>query len=165
MPSTAVVTLEAEAGDTQAVAAGSTGVADPSGDITVADLGVATTAVDSVVDTTVDFTVQDPAPTLDAGRWEACAVLPAVTVARKRGVRGRGKVTAPAPPLQAGISFPREIALVWAARPVEPGPGAPAKLPWRERAGPRARVLPTATGTRLVLALGRQVQAQFRTYI
>jgi hypothetical protein len=139
MLSMAAVTPAAEAEDTQAVAAGSTGVADPSGDIMVADLGVATTAVDSEVDTTVVFTaVRDPEPTPDAGRWAACAVLTPVRGAHKRGTRGRGKVIVPATPLPAGISLTQETAAGWAARQVEAHPGIQAKARWQERACPRA---------------------------
>ena len=162
MPSMAVVTPAAEAEDTQAVAAGSTGVADPSGDITVAGWGVATTAVD----TPVDFTpAQDPAPTPDAGRWAACTGLPPVTGGHRRVALGRGKVTALGTPLPAGISLVREIAGGWAARRVEPHPGTPAKPRWQERTRPRARVSPMAIGTPLAPALVRRVQAPFRTYI
>lgn len=135
MLSMAAVTPAEEAEDTQAVAPDSTGVADPSGDITVADLGVATTAVDSEVDTTA---VQDPEPTRDAGRWAACAVLTPVRGAHKRGTHGRGKDTVPATRLPAGISFPQEIAAGWVARRVEPQPGVPAKPRWQEQACPRA---------------------------
>ena len=116
----AVVTPAAEAEDTQAVAAGSKGVVDPSGDITVADLGAATTAVH----TPVDFTAaRDPAPTPDAGRWATCTELRSVTGVHRRVALGRGKAAAPATPLPAGISLPQEIVAVRAARRAEPHPG------------------------------------------
>lgn len=152
------------AADMQALEAGSTVVADPSGDITVADLGVATTAVESEDTTVVFAAAQDPEPTRDAGRWEACAELPSVMGARKQGALGHGKVTAPATRLPAGISFPQEIAAIWAALQAEPHLGVPAKPRWQEPACPRA-ASPMATGTPLASARVRQVQAPFRTYI